>query len=90
MLQPYYVTLIEPQDVICATRNSKSISKGIDTLQFKCNICPKINSFKNTFFVRTFQKWIELPLNIRKIDNLDKFTIALKDHLWLILGFEPD
>ena len=82
--------MIESQDVICVTRSNKSISKGIDKLKFKCNICPKINSFKNTFFVRTVNKWNELPMNVRENDSLYKFTLALKDHLWLILGFEPD
>ena len=87
---PHYVTLIEPHNVLCVTRNNKAISKGNDKLKFKYNVVPKINSFKNSFFVRTLTKWNEIPLNIREIDSLDKFTIALKDHLWLILDFEPD
>ena len=39
----------------------------------------------------TTSKFIrEIVSLVREIDSLDKFTIALKDHLWLILGFEPD
>ena len=65
---PNYVTLIEPHNVFCVTRNNEAISKGSDKLKFKCNVLPKINSFKNSFFVRTLTKWNELPLNIREID----------------------
>ena len=87
---PNYVSRIEPQDIKRVTRSNNSIFKGIDKLKFKSNILPKINAFKNSFFVRTLNQWNELPLYLREIDNLDKFTLALKDHLWLILGFEPD
>ena len=87
---PNYVTRIEPQDIKRVTRSNDTISRGIDKLKFKCNILPKINAFKKNFFVRTMNQWNELPHYLREIDNLDKFTLALKDHLWLILGFEPD
>ena len=81
ILLPHYFTLIEPHNVLCVTRNNEAISKGNDKFKFKSNILPKISSFKNSFFVRTLTKWNELPLNIREIDSLDKFTIALKYHL---------
>ena len=90
IMLPNYVTRIEPQDVKRVTRSNNAISRGIDKLKYKCNIFPKINAFKNSFFVRTMNQWNELPLYLREIGNLDKFSRALKDHLWLILGFEPD
>ena len=87
---PNYVVRIEPQDVKRVTRSTNTIAKGIDKLKFKCKILPKVNAFSNSFFIRALNQWNELPLYLREIDNLDKFTVAVKDHLWLILGFEPD
>ena len=87
---PNYVERIEPQDVRSVTRSNIAIAKGGDHLQYKCKILPKINAFKNTFFVRTLKNWNDLPLSVREIDNFDKFSLALKDYLWQILGFEPD
>ena len=87
---PNYVERIEPQEVHSVTRSNINISKGIDHLQYRCKILPKLNAFKNTFFVRTLKNWNDLPLSVREIENFDKFSIALKDHLWRILGCEPD
>ena len=87
---PNYVKRIEPHDVISVTRSNNKISKGIDQLQYRCTILPKINAFKNTFFVRTVKSWNDLPLSVREIESSDKFSVALKDYMWLILGFEPD
>ena len=84
------VTRIELQDIKRITRSNISIAKGIDRLKYKCKITPKINAFVNSFFVRTLNQWNELPLNLREINNFDKFTLALKEHLWLILGLKPD
>ena len=85
-----YVERIEPQEVISVTRSNITISKGIDHLQYRCKILPKLNAFKNTFFVRTLKSWNDQPLSVREIDSFDKFSLALKDHLWRILGCEPD
>ena len=87
---PNYVTRIEPRDVKHRTRNNVTIFEGTDKLQFKCNIVPKINAFKNNYFVRTLKHWNDLPLSLREEENFERFSLALKDHLWLILGFEPD
>ena len=87
---PNYVTKVEPQDVKYATRSNSATSKGTDKLKFKCNLLPKINAFKNIYSVRTLHHWNELPLTGREIECIDKFSLALKDHLWLSLGFEPD
>ena len=87
---PNYVERIEPQEVLSVTRSNITISKGIDHLQYRCKVLPKINAFKNTFFVRTLKNWNDLPLSVREIDSIDKFSVALKDYLWRILGFEPD
>ena len=87
---PNYVIRIESQDIKYTTRSNILISKGTDNLRFKCNTLPIINAFKNSFFVRTLKNWNELPHSLREIECPDKFSLALKDHLWLILGFEPD
>ena len=59
-------------------------------LKYKINVTPKIDAFRDSYFVRTVSQWNQLPLCIREIVHLDTFTIALKNHLWRILGFEPD
>ena len=87
---PNYVSRIEPQDIKRVTRSNSSIAKGIDGLKYKCKIAPKINAFSNSFFIRTLNQWNELPLNLREINNFDKFSLALKEYLWLILGLKPD
>ena len=87
---PNYVTKVKPQDIKCNTRSNIFISNGRDKLKFRCTLLPKINAFKNSYFVRTVHSWNELPHTIREINSVEKFSLALKDHLWLILGFEPD
>ena len=87
---PNYVTRVESQDVLRITRSTHKISKGIDKLRYRCSVRPKVNAFSDSFFVRSIKQWNELPLNIREIDCNLKFTASTKDHLWLILGFEPD
>ena len=87
---PSYVKRIKPQDLKHSTRNKAKILKGTDKIQFKCNILPKINAFKNNYYVRTVNNWNELPLSLREEEIFENFSSALKDHLWLILGFEPD
>ena len=87
---PDYVSRIEPQDVKRVTRSNVTIAKGIDKLKYRCKVAPRINSFSNSFFIRTLNQWNELPLDLREINNFDKFESALKEHLWLILGLKPD
>ena len=90
ILLPNYVSRIEPQDVKKVTRSSKAIAEGTDNYQFRCSVTPKVNAFKYSFFVRTVKQWNELPLYLRTKDNINTFTAALKEHLWLILGLKPD
>ena len=71
-------------------RSNNLISDGRDKLKFRCTLLPKINAFKNSYFVRTVHSWNELLHTVREINSVEKFSLALKDHLWLILGFEPD
>ena len=87
---PNYILRIGPQDVNRITRSNNSIANGIDKLRFKCKVIPKVNAFKNSFFVRTINHWNELPLTLREINTPVKFASALKEHLWLILGLKPD
>ena len=71
---PSYVTRIEPQDLKHSTRNKATILKGTDKIQFKCNILPKINAFKNNYYVRTLNNWHELPLSLREEEILNFFS----------------
>ena len=58
-----------------------------DTLKFKSSVAPRIDIFKNSFFIRTLDVWNRLPLNIRDIECVDTFKLKLKEHLW-VLGRE--
>ena len=87
---PNYVIKLEPKDVLRPTRRTFSIAEGNDKLTFKCSIIPKVNSFKNSFFVRSIEAWNSLPLSIRAIKVPDLFSSSLKEHLWLLLGLKPD
>ena len=86
---PFYISKIESQDVKYGTRSSQPIKDGKDDLKFVCKLKPKVKCFQDSFFVRTIDRWNEIPYNIRKIDNIDKFKVELKQHLWLILGLDP-
>ena len=84
---PKYVTRIEPQDVKHSTRNKVTVLKGTDKIQFKCNMLPKINTFKNNYFVRTLNHWNELPLSLREEEFFEKNFFSLKRtpmaHPWI-------
>ena len=87
---PNYVTRIEPQDVKRVTRSTKATAEGIDRSKFRCSMCPKVKSFQDSYFVRTVDNWNNLPHELRKLEDPNKFSTDLKEHLWLILGLKPD
>ena len=87
---PFYISRIESQDVKSVTRSSKPIRDGKDTLKYKCLVQPKVKCFQDCYFFRTVKNWNELPYELRSTDSTNKFKILLKEHLWLILGLEPD
>ena len=87
---PNYVKKWEPQDVLKCTRSTKSIADGSDQLKFKCTVKPKVKSFENSFFVRTFNVWNDLPIVLRETECPNLFSAKLKVHLWLLLGLKPD
>ena len=87
---PKYVIRIEPHMIKQVTRDTNESAKSIDKLKYKCCIAPKVDSFKKSYFYRTVVQWNLLPLNVRTIENIDKFEIDLKEHMWLILGLKPD
>ena len=49
---PQYVTLIEPHNVLCVTRNNEAISKSNDKLKFKCNLLPKKKLIQKLFLCK--------------------------------------
>ena len=87
---PFYISRIESQDVKSVTRSSKPIIDGKYTLKYKCLVQPKVKCFQDCYFFRTVKNWNELPYELRSTDSTNKFKILLKEHLWLILGLEPD
>ena len=87
---PNYVIRVEPHMIKQVTRNNKDVANGIDKLKYKCCIAPKVNSFKKSYFYRTVIQWNLLPLNIRTLENIKTFESGLKEHMWLILGLDPD
>ena len=38
--------------------------------------------FKNSFFYKTHLQWNNLPLELRIIEDYEKFSIMLKEHIW--------
>ena len=61
-----------------------------DTLKYRCTVIPRVDAFKQSFFVRTYSNWNNLPLSIREIVNSGSLSSSLKMHLWLLLGLKPD
>ena len=64
-------------------RNTRS-RENSDVLQFKCNIFPRIDTFKHQFFYRTFSKWNALPFEIRELSKPTTFKTKLKEHMWIL------
>ena len=87
---PYYISKFESQDVLKVTRSSQPIKDSVDNLKYRCKFQSKIKCFQDSYFVRTLNKWNEIPYEIRNCDGLDKFKLLLKEHLWLIAGIKPD
>ena len=87
---PDYITSIESQHDEQVTRGSQATAEGLDELKFKCNITPRVNSFKMGYFHRTVNQWNSLPLNIRTRESIETFETGLKKQLSLILGLKPD
>ena len=53
-----------------------------DRLKVKLTITPRINAFKNSFFVRSSHVWNSLPLEIRSQTNTDTFKKGLTSYFW--------
>ena len=87
---PNYVIRVEPHMIKQVTRENKDSANGIDKFRYKCCIAPKVNSFKKSYFYRTVIQWNLLPLTIRNLEPIEKFNTGLKEHMWLILGLDPD
>ena len=60
-----------------------------DRHKVKCIFAPKVNSFKNSFFVRSARSWNSLPAEIRSHDTIDSFKANLEKYFWNCL-FPPD
>ena len=53
-----------------------------DTLKVKLTITPRINAFKNSFYVRSSHAWNSLPLEIRSLTSTRSFKNALTAYFW--------
>ena len=76
---PYYITRIEPQDVVNIIRYSKPMADGPDNLKYMCEICPKIKNFQDSYFVRTVNNWNNLPFDLRNNNNLKNLRLILRN-----------
>ena len=47
-------------------------------------LAPRVNAFKDSFFVRKMTYWNALPLTLREIEGIDTFKQKLKEHMWVI------
>ena len=86
---PNYIIKLGPSDFPKVTRSNKSIADNIDKLQYKCTIRSRINSFDNSYFIRTFKEWNTLPISLREVTENNQFKRMLKAHMWKLLGLKP-
>ena len=87
---PNYVSRMKPQHIKHVTRSTRAIAEGADKSKFSCNITTKIKAFQDSYYNRTVHAWNALPVAIRESVDVSNFKIALKEHLWLLLGLKPD
>ena len=86
---PKYIVKLGPSDFPKVTRSNRSVAENVDKFKYKCNTRTKINSFGNSFFVRTVKEWNALPLSFREVTDNGKFKCILKQHMWNLLGLKP-
>ena len=58
---PNYIIKLGPSDFHRVTRQNIMIVENKDKLIYKCTSRSKVNSFENSFFVRTLKHWNALP-----------------------------
>ena len=82
-------TTLAPTGSICDIDHSNVVESN-DDLQYRCNILPRVDAFRFSFFYRTVLEWNKVPLKIRQITNTNSFSNILKQHLWKLLLDKPD
>eukprot|EP00116_Pleurobrachia_bachei_P009166 sb/3469428/ len=83
---PAYLFLKSPTDISYRTRANRDIIDLVDFTTVGCTAQPLSSAFRNSFFVRTYPKWNELPVEIRQSSSLDVFSIGLKTRLFSSLN----
>ena len=84
---PSYLFLKTPTDIPYRTRAYSDIIDLVDFTTVGCRAVEPLSSvFKNSFFVRTYPKWNDLPVEIRQASSLDVFSIRLKTRLFTTLN----
>ena len=83
-----------PRYILSASSTDPSVSRyfsrqtrqfnNSDRLKYKSSLAPRVDAFKDSFFVRTMAYWNALPLTLREIECIDTFKQKLKEHLWVI------
>ena len=79
---PSYLTLVKPLDISYRTRANCGIVDLKDITTISCGVRPLSSSFRNSFFVRTYPKWNELPYELRQTIPFELFSINLKNYLF--------
>ena len=99
---PSYLLLKSPENVrnrdstngdqvtVSANIDVANIIAPCDNLHFKCNLNPKVDAFKFSFFHRVHIEWNHLPFVLRGTPDPKDFKCLLKEHLWKILLEKPD
>ena len=79
-----YVTFVQNHSINRSTRSAS------DPSLLTIPLCVT-NTLKNCFFNRIVHSWNRLPLCIRNLDNINKFTRSLKKYCYTIVpGFNPE
>lgn len=79
---PNYLSIKSPGDAPYRTRSNSNIIDMIDCTTVVCDVQIVRSPFRNSFFIRTFPKWNELPVNLRQSSSFELFSIKLKTHLF--------
>ena len=79
---PSYVEQAEAVNPNIGTVRITRAMAARDDLQYTCNITPRVDPFKTSFYFRTCEIWNKLPRLIREIECKSTFKDKVSEHLW--------
>ncbi len=86
---PSYINVCRPEDVRYTRRNA-AIQDLSDSSTYTSSVNPNCDTFRNSFFYRSLQKWNKLPISIRQASSLSLMKSSLTTFLWSADDDWPD